>query len=253
MFLQKNFRVVILSTIEKYGDVIRDSGPFYHEFHADALIKEPWNAYSSLFFLVPVIFWVWQLRGQYAKHMIITAILPLLFLNGIGSTLYHAFRSSNFLMFLDGMPAMLMVLILSGYMWNKVLNSIRKSIGVVVLFYIAGIAVIISLQPVFGDGIINLSYLFSGACFLLPVMIFLARTNFYKWPMILITLIFLGLALLFRSIDYPTPNPFPGILPQGTHFLWHILSACAVLSLGYYIYFMKNVDLRKKSESPLPT
>ena len=87
---------MIYSIAEKYGDFIRDSGPFYHEFHADAFIKEPWNAYSSLFFLVPVIFWVWKLRGQYRENLIITLMLPLLFLNGIGSTLYHAFRAADF-------------------------------------------------------------------------------------------------------------------------------------------------------------
>jgi hypothetical protein len=242
---------MLFSIIESVSGAIRDSGPYYHEFHADAFIKEPWNAYSSLFFLVPVLFWVWKLRGQYAENKIITAILPLLFLNGIGSALYHAFRSSEFFMILDGLPAMLMVLILSGYMWNKVLNNIWKSIAVVLLFYVTGISAIISLKPSFGDGVINLSYLFSGACFLVPAMIILFRTKYYKWPLILMTFIFLGLALLFRSLDYPTPNLFSGIFPQGTHFLWHIMSALAVFSLGYYIYFIKNMDLQKQNRLTL--
>lgn len=237
------------SIVEKYGNVIRDSGPFYHEFHADALVKEPWNAYSSLFFLVPVIFWVWKLRGQYRENMIITILLPLLFLNGVGSTLYHAFRASDYFMFLDGMPPMIASIILTGYMWNKVLKSIWRSIGVMLLFYVSGITVVVTLRPVLGDGVINLSYLFTGICFLLPAIYFLVRTGFYKWQLLVGSLLLLGLALLFRSLDYPTPNPFPGLLPQGTHFLWHIVSANAVFSLGYYLYFTKNIEWRKNSNA----
>lgn len=74
---------------------IFDRGPMYNEFVHDALIHEPWNAYSSLFFFIPVIFWLIYLRGKYRTYGIITALLPVLFLNGLGSTLFHAFRASN--------------------------------------------------------------------------------------------------------------------------------------------------------------
>jgi hemolysin III len=237
---------LIHSIIEKYGDVIRDSGPFYHEFHADAFIKEPWNAYSSLLFLAPAIYWTWRLRGQYRENMIITVMLPLLYMNGIGSTLYHAFRASDIWLFLDGVPAMLLGVILSGYMWTKVLRSRWKAVVTVILFYAAGIAAVFALQPVFGDAVVNLSYLFTSLCFLVPVIIFVVRTRFYKWHLLFVTFLFLGLALLFRSLDYPTPNPFPELLPQGTHFLWHIMSAPAVITLGYYLFYTKNLQPGKK-------
>ena len=231
-----------------YGHMHGDSGPMYHEFHADAFIKEPWNAYSSLFFLIPVIFWTWKLRGQYRQHLIITAMLPLLFLNGIGSALYHAFRSSDIFMFLDGMPAMLLTVILTGYMWEKVWQSLWKSVLTMILFYVTGIVFILALRPVLEDGVINISYLVSGTCLLLPTLIFLVRTNFYKWRLIFLSILFLGSALAFRSLDYPTPNPFPGVLPQGTHFLWHISSALAVFSLGYYLYYIKDIVPRDAAE-----
>ena len=127
--------LMLLDGIELQRQLIQDSGPLYHEFHADEWIKEPWNAFSSLFFLVPVLFWLWKLRGQYKKHMIITILLPLLFLNGLGSTLYHAFRSSDLFMILDGLPASLMSLTLSLYMWKRVGSKWWKAKSIVLLFY----------------------------------------------------------------------------------------------------------------------
>ena len=56
-----------ISIIVDAREMIQDSGPWYHEFHGEANIKEPWNAFSSLFFLVPVFYWVWRLHGEYRK------------------------------------------------------------------------------------------------------------------------------------------------------------------------------------------
>ena len=223
-------------------ELIQDSGPLYHEFHAESWIKEPWNAFSSLFFLVPVIFWLWKLRGQYRKYPIITLLLPLLFMNGIGSTFYHAFRASQAALLLDWMPAFVMNLILAWYMWKKVLNKTLISVLVVLGFYAFAIVSIISLSPEIGDMAANIGYLFIGLSLLLPSVIFLFKTNFYKWHFLLTSFILLGIALLFRGLDYPTPNPFPEILPQGTHFLWHITSALAVFSLGYYLMFIRVIN-----------
>ena len=219
---------------------IQDSGPIYHEFHADHFIKEPWNAYSSLFFLVPVAFWIWKLRGKYRQHRIMVVLLPLLFLNGVGSTLYHAFRSSDLLMHLDWMPAFFMGLTLSGWLWNRVLNSLWKAILVLISFYGTGILAVGLLTPMLGQAAGNVGYFFIGACFLLPTVVNLVRTGFYKWHLIALSIVFLALALMWRSLDYPNPNPFPGFMPQGTHFLWHITSALAVFTLGYYVYFLNE-------------
>jgi len=226
--------------LQDYRGIIQDSGPIYHEFHAEAYIKEPWNAISSLFFLVPVIFWLWKLRGQYREHLIITLLLPLLFINGIGSSLYHAFRASDIFLLMDWMPAFIMNLILAGYFWNKVVGKIWKSVLIVFGFY----AVTIFMMLVIGSNTsietVNVGYLLIGICIFLPIIIYLIRTRFYKWHLIGLTILFLGLALVFRSLDYPTPNPIPNFLPQGTHFLWHITSALAVFSLGFYLYNIKK-------------
>nr|NQU90213.1 hypothetical protein [Bacteroidota bacterium] len=245
----KFFFEMVVSAAMATRAMIQDSGPLYHEFHAESWIKEPWNAVSSLFFLVPVIFWLWKLKGQYRTYPMITLLLPLLFMNGVGSTLYHAFRASQLALLLDWMPAFIMNLILAWYMWKRVLNRPVASVLVVLGFYALAILSIFSLAPLLRDMAANIGYLFIGLSLLLPSAIFLVRTKFYKWHLLVITFVFLGIALVFRSLDYPTPNPIPELLPQGTHFLWHVTSALAVFSLGYYLLYIRDIDSGRKIAS----
>jgi hypothetical protein len=218
---------------------IFDQGPMYNEFVHDALIHEPWNAYSSLCFFIPVIFWLIYLRGKYRTYGIITALLPLLFLNGLGSTLFHAFRASNWFLLLDWLPAALMTLILSIYFWHRITHKVWKAIGVVLGFYTLAFTMVKVLSQQTGLSGPSIGYFFTGAAFLVPVIIDLKRNQWKHAGLYLLSLLFLVLALLFRILDYPTPNPFAW-LPQGTHFLWHVTSSLAVFTLGFYIYKTTN-------------
>ncbi|MEY5133029.1 MAG: hypothetical protein RLZZ198_1033 [Bacteroidota bacterium] len=218
---------------------IFDHGPMYNEFVHDTLIHEPWNAYSSLCFFIPVIFWLIYLRGKYRTYGIITALLPLLFLNGLGSTLFHAFRASNWFLLLDWLPAALMTLILSIYFWHRVTHKVWKAIGVVLGFYALAFTMVKVLSQQTGLSGPSIGYFFTGAAFLVPVIIDLKRNQWKHVGLYLLSLFCLVLALLFRILDYPTPNPFAW-LPQGTHFLWHVTSSLAVFTLGFYIYKTTN-------------
>jgi hypothetical protein len=232
--------------------LILDHGPMYHEFVADAVIKEPWNAFSSLIFFVPVVFWIWKLRGKYAQNRIIVAILPLLFLNGLGSTLFHALRTERIFLFMDFMPAALMSLLLSTYLWTKILKKWYYGLPVVLSFYLAGGITTRLIMEYTGtrDMGINFGYLITGASFFTPILIMLFKTKFYQIRFVVLTFLFLGLALFCRASDYPSSNPFPTFLPQGTHFMWHIFSAMAVFTMGYYIFFINKIDLRNKDTYP---
>ena len=225
---------------------IFDHGPMYNEFVHDAVIHEPWNAYSSLFFFIPVIFWLIYLRGQYRTYGIITALLPVLFLNGLGSTLFHAFRASNWFLLLDWLPAALMTLMLSIYFWHRITRKVWKSVAVVCGFYALAFTMIKVLSQYTGLSGPSIGYFFTGAAFLVPVVIDLKRNQWKHAGLYVVSLFFLVLALLFRILDYPTPNPFPW-LPQGTHFLWHVTSSLAVFTLGFYIYKTTDEEALKKS------
>ncbi|PKP32327.1 MAG: hypothetical protein CVU00_11890 [Bacteroidetes bacterium HGW-Bacteroidetes-17] len=232
--------------LQQKSSLITDFGPMYHEFHADALIKEPWNAYSSIFFLVPVLFWAIKLRGHYRENWIIILLLPLLLLNGVGSTFYHAFRSSNFFLIMDFAPAMVMSLIIGAYLWAKVFEKWYWGLLMIVFAFFITRFFSGTLADSLKISRINISYLMNGTIFLAPALIILFKSNFYKWAYVIISIFLLIGAIIFRSLDYPTPNPFPEIMPQGTHFLWHIFTALAVFSMGYYFYYLKDLSFKSK-------
>lgn len=89
-----------------------DHGPIYRETTDLSLfIVEPWNAWSSLTFLIPAFVFLWQLRGQYASYAFFVYFCsPMLILGGLGSTFFHAFRSSGWLLAMDVLPIVLLVL-----------------------------------------------------------------------------------------------------------------------------------------------
>jgi hypothetical protein len=43
-------------------EIPADGGPIYAETDLSKIVAEPWNAYSSLTFLLPVIYWFFKLR-----------------------------------------------------------------------------------------------------------------------------------------------------------------------------------------------
>lgn len=225
--------------LAKRQAVIFDRGPMYNEFAHDHVIREPWNAYSSLFFFIPVIFWLWYLRGSYRKHGFLVALLPLLFLNGLGSTLFHAFRSSNAFLILDWLPAALMSFSLSVFFWHRVVRRLWLAFLVVFGFYSVGITAVMLLKSVVHISSPSVGYFFSGAAFLVPVIIDLFRHRWRHAGWYVSSLLLLLLSLTCRVLDYPTPNPFPW-MPQGTHFLWHVFSSFAVFTLGFYVYLTTN-------------
>lgn len=236
--------------IAERQELIHDSGPFYHEFHAEGTLLEPWNALSSLVFFIPIIYWLFRLRGEYKDHLIIVTMLPLLFLNGLGSTLYHAFRNSEFFLLLDWLPASIMSFLLAAYFWTHVWHKWYWGILSVIGINVSGTLIIELFRhlPQFEQFAPNLGYLFVGISIFLPVLILLYRYNFKYAYLIGLSILFLSLSLLFRSLDYPTPNLFPW-LPQGTHFLWHIFSSFAVFSLGYYVYYVKTLKIKAQKTS----
>jgi hypothetical protein len=166
--------------------------------------------------------------------LIILLILPFLFLNGLGSTLYHGFRDVPFFFYLDFLPASCMSILLSTYLWNHILKNVTKSILTVISFYLIGSFawyIVVQFEGLQEIGP-NIGYLFVGLSFITPIIILL-KTGIFS----------LGFALLFRMLDHPS-ELFSSNLPQGTHFLWHIFTVLAVFFVGYYVYFLAKLKNR---------
>lgn len=242
--------------IAQRESLIQDSGPFYNEFHAGETILEPWNAFSSLIFFIPVIYWIIKLRGEYKQHLIIVAILPLLFMNGLGSTLYHAWRANEFFLYLDWVPASVMSFILASYFWTQVWKKwywgILSVLGI--NFVGMGITQLFRDIPNFEQFAPNIGYFIVGCSIFIPLTLQLIKYKFKYAYLVGLSVLFLSLSLLFRSLDHPTPNMFKW-LPQGTHFLWHVFSSFAVFSMGYYLYYVKilKINAQKLKEDAIKT
>jgi hemolysin III len=214
----------------------QDGGPIYAEtllWHSGDLI-EPWNAISSLTFLLPVFFWLYKLRGNYKKYAFLIACMPFLAIGGIGSTLYHAFRISNWLLFMDFVPIALLNLLVGAYIWYKLVGNWFKAIIIIVLFQ----TIRFSVQSFVTDTqtAINFSYFLNGVMMFLPILIILIKTKFEKFYLLLLTVTLFGLALFFRYYDDHALH----VTPAGTHWLWHIACAAGVMPLSYYLFYLRD-------------
>ncbi|HAS47527.1 MAG TPA: hypothetical protein DCS93_44030 [Microscillaceae bacterium] len=220
----------------------------YQEYHADYFIKQPWNAISSLVFFIPITYWILQLKPNFRKYPILTAILPLLFLNGLGSTLFHAFKPNIVFGLLDALPPMLMVIFLSSYFWRKVTLSWSKGVLIVIGCYGLNILMMYVLYGIFKvKGAFNVAYLISGLTLLTPAVMFLMKTRWQQWKLIALALTYITLALVFRVLDKVVPGYLP-VLTQGTHFLWHIFSAFAVFPLGRFLIHVQDINYDEQTK-----
>lgn len=213
-----------------------DGGPVYHETDLSQFIAEPWNAISSLVFLVPVFIFLWKLRGNYRKHLFIIAFCaPLLLAGGLGSTLFHAFRSTVIFLILDVLPIVILTMGVSIYFLYRISGN----------WYIPAVVILASfglrwLTSEFfqGQDAINIYYAITGSLIFIPAIVYLIRTKGSHWPWIAATVVLFILALLFRFID---DMPDPG-MPVGTHWLWHVFCASGAYALGMYIIKTSGKD-----------
>lgn len=208
-----------------------DNGPVYRETtDLSHVIVEPWNAWSSLTFLLPALFFLWQLRGRYSEYpFIVYFCVPLLMLGGLGSTFFHAFRSSGWLLLMDVLPIILLVLGISIWMWLKVLPDRRWIIPLLAVFF--GLT-FLSRYLFSGQDSITAGYFVRGTMLLLPCYLFLRKTGFNRSGMFFAAVISLVLALIFRFADEKIPI---GFMPWGTHWLWHVSTAAGAYFLGEYL------------------
>lgn len=208
-----------------------DQGPVYRETTDLSLfIVEPWNAWSSLTFLIPACFFLWQLRGRFNQHaFIVYFCVPLLILGGFGSTFFHAFRSSRWLLLLDVLPIVLLVLGISVWMWLKVLPRKIWLLPILLVFF--GLSFLLTRVLAGQDGI-SAGYIVRGTMLLLPCYLFLRRSGFRNAGLFSGAVASFAMALVFRFTDDKIQI---GFMPWGTHWLWHVSTAIGAYFLGEYL------------------
>ena len=208
---------------------LSDGGQIYKETNLNNFIAEPWNAISSLSFLIPAFYWLNKLKNNYAQFKFLTLCIPLLVAGGLGSTLFHGFRSSKYLLMLDYLPIFILTASVSIYLWKKIILKWAYLILIALPVLVFKLLLSDLFTP---HEAMNISYFINGTLIFLPAFILLFKTQFNGLKDFVLSLIFFSLSLLFRKIDnYPIQ-----FMPMGTHWLWHIFSATGAFFLAIYLY-----------------
>ena len=220
---------------QRYAPVVipEDGGPIYAETNFERTIVEPWNAVSSLAILLPAVYWAYRIRRDYRKYPFLAMCIPLLFLGGLGSTIFHAFRSHRVWLMLDVTPSALLTLLLALFFWMKVLPRKWMALPLLLGIFLLRMGVWRAFPSHLG---INIAYALSGTAFFVPLLIHLSRSRWRGVWHISLSIFFLLLSLFFRQIDQYAAN----FVPMGSHFLWHFFSGVGAYFLGLYLYKSRN-------------
>jgi len=214
-----------------------DGGPIYAETDLTAWISEPWNAASSIAILFPAIYWAFRLRRNASDYRFLFLCMPFLFLGGLGSTLFHAFRSSRWLLWMDVLPTALLTLMVSIYFWIKILP---RWWWVLIILIPGNLLRLFIFRYVDPPASINVSYFITGALIFLPLLLLLRKTSGVGARDMTLSIFFLALALFFRERDFLMTHLFP----MGSHFLWHLSSGVGAFYLAKYLYKLRYQELK---------
>ncbi len=198
----------------------------YCERSAPGLFEEPLNLLSNLAFFVAAYLIARKLvRANHRATLL--WLLPLgIMLTGIGSMAFHLFASS-LTQKLDVGAILLFQLSALWIYWRRVLMfGAFASVLVLVLFL--GLVV---LGLMFNDRLL-------GSAIYVPSLLLLAgisaanRCGRLSSPGLMdVALLGFALAVVMRSLD----SFACGVVPVGTHFMWHLLSAMVAFFISQWL------------------
>lgn len=220
-----------------------DGGLIYAETNLSRLFPEPLNALTSCFFLALAVYWTLKLRGQYHQHRYLTLALVLLYIGGVGGTVYHGLRQWPMFIMMDWLPIMLLCVSAGVYFLAKLIRW-YYALGIVVV-YISFLFLmrylIFQQDPLL---FININYAMMAMLVLLPVFAYLLRTKWRHGKWVGLAFIAFICALTFRVADKWLWFDF------GTHFLWHTFGAFASFCMFNYIYLVNQTKPSTNSSVP---
>jgi hypothetical protein len=223
-----------------------DHGPLYTETPAElkagqpfnGVIAEPWNAATAFLFVLIVVYWVARLRGKLRDYPFLAVTLPLLFVGGVGGTLYHGLRTWKGFFLMDVLPIYLLGLIVSLYWWIRLGPRVRHLLAMVVVL---GILQLLGMWQLPTHWAINLSYAMLAMLIIVPLVLILIRTRFRHAGWVAASFVSFAIAWFCRIADTWQPP----LLPMGTHWLWHTFGALTTFTLAEYVFLIERVSLRR--------
>ncbi|MBK9291312.1 MAG: hypothetical protein IPM52_06775 [Bacteroidetes bacterium] len=228
---EDSFTTIFRMAESWFNQRLADGGPRYAEYHPDLIIVEPWNAVSSMFMMLPAVLFFIRYRRQLNTLRFLAFAIAMVFLGGLGSTLFHAFRMSPVFLMLDVIPSAFLTLAIAIYLWLRVLP--KKWMVLLVFVPVFSLRVVL-FRELPQHLSINLSYAISGLLVIVPLLMVLYQTAFRHWFWVAAMIASFGIALLFRQLDV---HPIPW-LPQGTHFLWHLFTSVGSWFVLSYLHYL---------------
>ncbi|MDV6169702.1 hypothetical protein R1T16_14795 [Flavobacterium sp. DG1-102-2] len=211
-----------------------DGGMLYAETNMQHLFPEPLNAITSFFFLAIAVYWTIKLRTCYKEHSFLSAAILLLYIGGIGGTIYHGLRQWRFFIMMDWLPIMLLCVAAGVYFLGRVTRWYFAVLFVVLYLCFQ----LFARQQMAEDDnmqlFININYAVLAGMVLFPVLAFLISTKFSNGRWVGFALVAFIIALTSRVVDAWHITSF------GTHFLWHTFGAVAAFCMFQYIYLINK-------------
>ena len=199
---------------------------------------EPLNTITNLLFVLAGILLIIQQKKINKLDFKAIYLSVLLMIIGIGSFLWHFYRT-DFTLLIDSIPIGIFILSYLYFYLTKIISNISLNIILYIFFYLYIIILSYILKNlnntlIFGNG--GLGYIVAISYFLL-----LQIYNYFNYRKIIknsafISFIFL-ISIFFRQIDLIVCNKI-GI---GTHFIWHILNSI-VLYLFVRLLYSNNME-----------
>jgi len=210
-----------------------DGGMLYTETNMAQLFPEPLNAITSGFFLIIALYWTIKMKGNFKSNPFLAYCIVLLYIGGIGGTVYHALRQWSVFIMMDWMPIMLLCVSAGVYFLAQ---STKWYYAVLMVLGYVGLQFSIR-NLLSADNIhlfVNINYALMALLVLLPVLKYLIYTKWKAGKWVGYALLSFALALTFRIADKWEWLSF------GTHFLWHSFGAIATFCMFNYIYLTQN-------------
>lgn len=211
-----------------------DGGMLYAETNMQQFFPEPLNFITSLLFLGIAVYWTFILAGKGRTHTFLSFAVALLYIGGIGGSIYHGLRQWSIFIMMDWLPIMLLC-VLAGIYFTARLTRWYFAVALVIGYGL--FQYYLRRYMVEGDDMqffINLNYAVLAGIVLLPVIMYLKATKFVHGRWVGAALLAFVLALTFRIADKWQWVSF------GTHFLWHLFGAVAAWCMFKYIYLINE-------------
>jgi len=193
---------------------------------------EPLNTLTNLFFVLAGIILIFQLKKAKALTLPAIWLSSLLIIIGIGSLLWHLYRS-DFTLLIDLIPIALFIFSYLVAYVLKVTHQVLFRILLIAGFFIYAPLITILVNRLSLDFLGN-----GGAPYLVSISYLAVIQLFNLWkkvPVIrqsLVIVIVFFLSLLFRQLDMVLCDQ----IHFGTHFIWHILNAVTLYLMIRLLY-----------------